>query len=377
MPVINIVNTTHFDFGAIGRLEAALAGLKVERPMLVTDMGLRAAGIADRAIAAAGARTFVEVYDKTPSNPDEHSVLDATAMYKAAGCDGVVGLGGGSSMDLAKGVALLATHPAPLEQYGIAQRGSKRIGPVAPMVAIPTTAGTGSEVSVGAIVILESGRKESFISAHLIPPVAICDPELSLGLPPLLTAATGMDAVTHCFEAILAPTVNPPLEAIGYDGIERAVRLGHLERAVADGSDRDARWQMMMASLEGALAFARGLGAVHALSHASGRLPTLRLHHGTLNAIYLPPVLRFSEGAAPEKYARLRRSMGLAENADLAEAIEALNARIGIPARLSDVGVQRGQVEEIVDYAVTDLAHNTAPRKPTRDEYAGMIEAVL
>ena len=377
MAVISIVNTAHFDFGALNQLEKSLERLGVSRPMLVTDKGLVAAGAAARVIAAAGSRPIVATYDGTLSNPDEASVLAALAIYREAGCDGLVALGGGSPMDLAKAVALLATHEGPLERFGASARGGKFIGKVAPVVAIPTTSGTGSEVSVGSVVILENGRKETIISPHLIPPVALCDPELTLGLPSLLTAATGMDAVTHCIEAILAPSVYPPLEAIGYDGVERAVANGWLYRAVSDGSDRDARWHMMMASLEGALAFAKGLGAVHALSHASGRLPGLRLHHGTLNAMFLPPVLRFSEGVAPEKYARLKRCFGIAASADLADAVSELNAKLGIPQTLSSLGVTGDLVPDIVSYALTDLAHLTAVKKPDADQYEALVAEIL
>jgi len=377
MAVISVVNTAHFDFGALNQLEKSLERLGVSRPMLVTDRGLVAAGAADKVRAAAGGRPIVVVYDETLSNPDEASVLAALAVYREAGCDGLVALGGGSPMDLAKAVALLATHEGPLERFGASVRGARFIGKVAPIVAIPTTSGTGSEVSVGAVVILENGRKETIVSPHLIPPVALCDPELTLGLPSLLTAATGMDAVTHCIEAILAPSVNPPLEAIGYDGVERAVANGWLYRAVADGSDRDARWHMMMASLEGALAFAKGLGAVHALSHASGRLPGLRLHHGTLNAMFLPAVLRFSEGSAPEKYARLKRCFGIAASADLADAVADLNAKLGIPERLSGLGVTGDMVPDIVKYALTDLAHLTAVKKPDADQYEALVAEIL
>ena len=377
MAVISVVNTAHFDFGALNQLEKSLERLGVSRPMLVTDKGLVAAGAADKVLAAAGDRPIAATYDETLSNPDEASVLAALAIYREAGCDGLVALGGGSPMDLAKAVALLATHDGPLERFGASVRGAKFIGKVAPIVAIPTTSGTGSEVSVGAVVILENGRKETIVSPHLIPPVALCDPELTLGLPSLLTAATGMDAVTHCIEAILAPSVNPPLEAIGYDGVERAVANGWLYRAVADGSDRDARWHMMMASLEGALAFAKGLGAVHALSHASGRLPGLRLHHGTLNAMFLPPVLRFSEGVAPEKYARLKRCFGIAASADLADAVSELNAKLGIPQSLSGLGVTGDMVPDIVKYALTDLAHLTAVKKPDADQYEALVAEIL
>jgi alcohol dehydrogenase class IV len=167
----------------------------------------------------------------------------------------------------------MVSHEGPFERLGGSQRGMRFIGPIPPLLAIPTTAGTGSEVSPGAVVILDNGRKETFVSPHLVPKAAICDPELTMGLPPVLTAATGMDAMTHCIEAVLSPVVHPPAEAIGVDGAERIGK--YLERAVKDGADRDARWQMMMGSFEGALAFSKGLGAVHGLSHALGRIHDL------------------------------------------------------------------------------------------------------
>ncbi len=191
-------------------------------------------------------------------------------------------------------MALLATHPGPLANYAAILGGVPKItAATAPVVAIPTTAGTGSEVGRAALITLSDGRKLGFISPHLIPKAAICDPELTLGLPPRLTAATGMDAVTHCVETYLSPRFNPPAEAIALDGLARAV--GSIERAVADGTDRTARQELMMAALEGGLTFQKGLGAVHALSHPLGGLKEPSLHHGTLNAVLLPAVLRFNE----------------------------------------------------------------------------------
>lgn len=347
-----------FDFGAIRFLPKELRAHGVSRPFIVTDAGLKANGLLDRLLAALGA-TPAGIFAETPSNPTEAAARAAAADYRAAGGDGIVALGGGSSMDLGKGVALMAAHEAPYDRFGATQKGFKLIGPVAPVIAVPTTAGTGSEVSVGFVLILDSGRKETFVSPHLVPKAAICDPELTLALPPALTAATGMDAVTHCIEAVLSPIVNPPAEAIGLDGLEHAVKHGMLERAVADGADRDARWGMMMASYEGALAFVKGLGAVHGLSHALGRLGELRLHHGTLNAVILPHALAMIGAAAPEKFARLRSAMGLPPNADLAQSIADLNARIGIPASLSAMGVTDACWPQTREYALSDLATAT------------------
>ena len=360
MPTMQYLTTCHFDFGALKQLAGSLKGLGVARPFVVTDPGLKAAGLLDRVVEALGAAP-AGVYADTPANPTEVAARRGVDAYRASGADGIVALGGGSSMDMGKAIGLMATHEGPYEKYGGTQRGTRHIKPIPPLVAIPTTAGTGSEVSVGFVMILESGRKETFVSAHLIPKAAICDPELTLGLPKALTAATGMDAITHCIESVLSPMAHPPAEAVGLDGVERGVGMGMLERAVADGGDRDARWHVMMASYEGALAFVKGLGAVHGLSHALGRLSELKLHHGTLNAIILPHSLAMIQeaGAAADKLARLRRAMGLAANADLAEAVAGLNARIGIPRSLSAIGVTEAHFAPNLDYALTDLATAT------------------
>ncbi|MDX2276058.1 MAG: iron-containing alcohol dehydrogenase [Hyphomonadaceae bacterium] len=358
MAAMNYLTQCTFDFGALAQAPKILARMGVKRPFVVTDPGLKANGILDKLLAALGAPPAA-IYADTPANPTEPACREAAALYRQSEADGLVALGGGASMDLAKIVGLMTTHEAPYDRYGASERGTRFIKPIPPLLAIPTTAGTGSEVSVGAVVILDSGRKETFISPFLIPTQALCDPELTLGLPPSLTAATGMDAVTHCFEAVLSPMVHPPAEAIGLDGVERAIASGALERAVKDGSDRDARWQMMMASFEGALAFVKGLGAVHGLSHALGRLSDLKLHHGTLNAIILPHALAMIGDAQAEKFARLRRAMGVAPNTDLAEYILALNARIGLPKSLSAIGVNEAHWPLAEAYAVSDLATAT------------------
>jgi 4-hydroxybutyrate dehydrogenase len=357
MPVMNYLTQCTFDHGALAQAPAILTGLGVTRPFIVTDPGLKAAGLLDRVVAALG-EAPAGIYTETPANPTETAARDAVAAFKASGADGIIGVGGGSSMDMAKAVGLMATHDGPYERYGGTQGGRKHISKIPPLLAIPTTAGTGSEVSVGFVMILDSGRKETFVSPFLIPSAALCDPELTLGLPAGLTAATGMDAVTHCIEAVLSFVVHPPAEGIGLDGLHRAVGMGMLERAVKDGGDRDARWHMMMASYEGALAFVKGLGAVHGLSHALGRVKALKLHHGTLNALILPHALAMiaEAGAVQDKFARLRLAMGLAPGADLAAAIADLNARLGLPKGLAALGVTEQHLAENLDYAVSDLA---------------------
>jgi 4-hydroxybutyrate dehydrogenase len=376
MSLITYLTTIRFGFGELSGLSEDLAQLDVRRPLIVADRGVVAAGVLERVIDSAPQLRGSPLFQDTPTNPTEEAVEAAVAVYRQEGCDGVVAVGGGSPIDLAKGVALLATHEAPLERYAAILGGLPRVtSAVAPVVAIPTTAGTGSEVGRAALITLRDGRKLGFISPHLIPRRAICDPDLTMGLPPSMTAATGMDAITHCIETYLSPRDNPPAEAIALDGLRRAAL--HLERAVADGSDRNARREMMMAALEGGLTFQKGLGAVHSLSHALGGLKELRLHHGTLNAVLLPAVLRFNREAAGAKYEALSRALGLEDGQDIAASIEGLNERLGLPRNLSAMGVERRILRDVAAAAVADHSTATNPRPATQDDFEHLLEAAL
>ena len=382
MAQINYITQVQIDFGVLALLPQECERAGIRKPLLVTDAGVRAAGLLDRAVAALAGLPHA-VFDATPSNPNEAAVRLAVTTYLQNGCDGLVAIGGGSSIDLAKGVAIAATHEGPLKTYATIEGGSPKISErVAPLIAVPTTAGTGSEVARGAIVIVDDGRKLGFHSWHLVPKTALLDPELPLGLPPFLPAATGMDAIAHCMETFMAPAVNPPADGIGLDGLERAWR--HIERATRDGSDREARWNMMSASMQGAMAFQKGLGCVHSLSHSLGGANP-KLHHGTLNAMFLPAVVKFNAAADSMKkdrrLARMAQAMGLArsdENGDaVAEAIREMNARLGLPSGLAKLGVTGAMVERIVDGAMADHCHKTNPRIATRDDYVAMIEASM
>jgi len=374
MALIQYLTRIQFDFGALALLPDELKLLGVKRPLLVTDPGIRASDLFGR--VSEKLPSGHAVYDQTPSNPTETAVLAALKLYREADCDGIVALGGGSSMDLAKGVRLLATHPEPLVQYAFIENGAAKIKPNMPaLAAIPTTAGTGSEVGRGAVIIMRDGRKLGVGSPHLIPSVAICDPELTLGLPPGLTAGTGLDAIAHCIETFIAPAKNPPAEAIALDGLRRASR--HIERAVADGRDREARWEMMTAAMEGAMAFQKGLGAVHALSHPLGSLEDLKLHHGTLNALFLPPVLRFNRQSIGDKWERLGEAMGLRPGGDVAAAIAALNARLGLPENLRAMGVPEQVLPAMAEAATRDHCNPTNPRAASRDDYLALLRETM
>lgn len=376
MAQMNYLTQCSFDFGALTQLPKVLKAHGVSRPFVVTDPGLKANGLLDTLLAALG-EPPAGVFTDTPANPTEGASNAAADAYRTAGADGIIAFGGGSSMDLAKAMGLMVTHEGPFERLGGSKRGMRFITKIPPLIAVPTTAGTGSEVSPGAVVILDNGMKETFVSPHLVPVAAVCDPELTLGLPPFLTAATGMDAMTHCIEAVLTPVVHPPAEAIGLDGAERISKW--LERAVKDGSDRDARWHMMMGSFEGALAFAKGLGAVHGLSHALGRIHELKLHHGTLNAVILPHSLAMitAAGSAEEKLARIRRALWLEPNADLGRYILDLNARIGLPASLSAMGVKAEHGEGAIEYAVSDIATLSNAIPFDADKYRELFKRAL
>ncbi|MBX6368971.1 MAG: iron-containing alcohol dehydrogenase [Rhodospirillales bacterium] len=372
MATITYLTTIEFGPGAVRELPRTLAELGIQRPLIVTDRGLVESGLATRIAEPLRAAA---VFDGTPQNPTEDAAAAALELYRAAEADGIVAIGGGSPMDLAKAVALLATHAPPLQSYAAVLGGTAKVGPTAPVVAVPTTAGTGSEVGRGALITFRDGRKLALISPHLIPRRAICDPELTLGLPPRLTAATGMDALTHCFETFLSPRVNPPADAIALDGAGRAWRS--IVRAVENGSDLAARTEMMMAALEGGLTFQKGLGAVHALSHPLGAIEAPVLHHGTLNAVILPAVLEFNAGHVGDKYDRLRQSLGLPAGADLADEVRALNRRIGLPAGLGEMGVSASMLPRIVAGALEDHSGATNPRPATAGDYEAMLRAAM
>ena len=372
MSLITYLTRIQFEAGAIALLREEMDLLGVSRPLIVTDKGIVNAGLVARVLEKIGDDRECTIFDGTRENPDEESVIEARNLFRLERCDSIVALGGGSSLDLAKAVSLLATHPGPLEQYAAILGGiSKITARKPPVIAIPTTSGTGSEVGRAALVTLSDGRKLGFISPHMIPEVAICDPDLTLGLPPYLTAATGMDAVTHCIETYLSPRDNPPAEAIALDGLRRAMRF--LRRAFRDGQDRESRKQMMMASLEGGMTFQKGLGAVHGMSHALGGLKSPRLHHGTLNAVILPSVLRFNRSHAGDKYNALRIAMDLPENTDLAEAISGLSADLGLPSNLSQMDVPTDCIPLMIERAMEDHSTATNARPVTPSDYEALF----
>ena len=374
MAFIYYVTQVQFDFGAIKLLRQECDRVGITRPLVITDAGVKAAGVLQKALDMLPGMT-VAVFDQTPSNPTEAAVLAAAALYKASGCDGLIAVGGGSAIDCAKGVAIAATHDEPLTRYATIEGGSAKITDrAAPLIAVPTTSGTGSEVARGAIIIVDDHRKLGFHSWHIVPKAAICDPELTLGLPARLTAATGMDAIAHCMETFMSAAFNPPADGIALDGLERG--WAHIERATRDGSDREARFNLMSASMQGAMAFQKGLGCVHSLSHSLGGVDP-RLHHGTLNAMFLPAVAEFNASAESvqkeNRMLRMARAMGLRSARDIADALRDMNSRLQLPTGLAAMGVTEDLFDKIIHGALADHCHKTNPRIASHQDYRDLL----
>lgn len=373
-----------FGAGALERLPAHLARIKVARPLVVTDAGVVKAGLADKLFAVLrGAGVPFEVFDRVEPNPTEKDAVDGLAAFRAGKCDGFVAIGGGSPLDAGKLMQVLTTHPPPLSRYDDATGGDKYINDdMPPLVAIPTTAGTGSEVGrSGVATLADTGRKTVIFSPYLLPKVAIIDPELTVGLPPAITAATGMDALTHCLEAYVAAGLHPLADALAYDGLVRVGRS--LPVAYANGGDLSARGDVMIAAMEGAMAFQKGLGACHAIAHAL--TPIAGTHHGLSNAIVLPAVMEFNRDAARARFAKVAEALGeptagqgeeaLAQRA--IDRVRALNAKLGIPARLRDAGVKEADLPRIAKKAFEDASHQSNPRKCTEADLLAIARAAF
>lgn len=358
-------NRIRFGDGARTELALELPRLRIARPLIVTDPGIVAAGLLDRVIGAMAGAARPVVFDAVSANPTERDVLGVLESYRSDGCDGLIGLGGGSAIDAAKAARLLVTHPGSLADYDLTTGGLERISAdLPPMIAVPTTAGTGTEAARGALIQLpQTGRKTIVLSPHLLPSVAVCDPELTHDLPPMLTAGTGMDALTHCVESFLSTTYHPICDGIALEGLRQIAR--GLEPSVQNGHDRQARHAMMMGALLGGISFHKGLGVVHSLSHALGGEG--RVHHGTLNAILLPHALRFNLETARPRMSELATQMGLGRSGDgpshLITLTEILLARLPLPRRLGEVeGLDRDRIPEYARLAMLDHCHRTNPR---------------
>jgi alcohol dehydrogenase class IV len=367
-------NRIRFGEGSIGELGAELARLDVKRPLVVTDPGLVAMGLVANVVSALG---DVPVFSRVAPNPTEDDVLTGLDFYREQGCDGLIGLGGGSPIDAAKAIRLLSTHPGPLVDYDFTTGGVDKITPnMPPMIAVPTTAGTGSEAGRGTLIQLpQNGRKTVALSPYLLPSAAICDPELVVGLPPELTAGTGMDAFSHCVESYLSTTFHPICDGIALQGLRHMAK--GLESSVQDGANLRARRECMTGALLGGISFHKGLGVIHALSHALGSEG--RSHHGTINAILLPHAIRYNREAAEARLCDLASTLGLGRGGDgpghLIALSELLLARLPLPRRLERIdGLRHDRIPEYARLAMLDHCRLTNPRTCIQDELEDLLD---
>ena len=383
MQQFNYPTTIFYGEGSLMALAARLGEAKAKRVLIVTDATLVKAGLArevEAPLKAAGVE--VVVFDGTHPNPIEEDVEKGVDAFRKGGCDALVALGGGSPMDVAKVIRFMAVHPWPLAQYDDAKGGDKLIrNSMPPLYAIPTTAGTGSEVGRSGVIILRAtGKKTIFFHPKLMPEVAVLEPRLTAGLPPHITAATGIDAFTHCLEAFLAPVFHPMADGIALEGIRLILR--HLPDAYADGKDLEARGAMQMAAAMGATAFQKGLGMIHSLAHPlSARYNT---HHGLANALLLPDTLAFLEAypLLPESRAKLDKVLGLFREAGLAKGNLSGSARefflsLGVPFGLRNHRVPETDLEPLSRDAIEDTCHATNLVPVTRDEMLSVYRAAF
>jgi len=380
VPTANWSYPTDIRFGAgrIKELADACRAAGIERPLLVTDAGLAKLAITACAVdLLKEAGLPVAVFAEVKLNPVESNVAAGLAAFCAGGHDGVVAFGGGSGLDAGKVIAFMAGQSRPLwdfEDIGDWWTRADAEG-IAPVVAVPTTAGTGSEVGRAGVITQEATHtKKVIFHPKMMPRVVICDPELTVGMPPFITAGTGMDALAHCFEAYCAPSYHPMAEGIAVEGMRLVFE--NLPKAVANGQDLEARAHMMSAAAMGAAAFQKGLGAIHALSHPVGAL--YNTHHGTTNGVFMPYVLVFNRPAIEAKIVRLAGFLGIDGGFDgFLAAVLDLRRRTGVPHDLRSLGVDDGRVDLIVEMAVIDPTAGGNPVALTKAASRKLFEAAL
>lgn len=377
----HIPTQIEFGNGAIARLPEFVKALGGSRVLVVGDPGVQRAGLIDRVQAIlTGASIFNAVFADVESDPATRSVDEGTVHGKANGCDLVVGIGGGSALDTAKAIGLMLVNDGNIKDYvGIGK--VPRAG--APVIAVPTTAGTGSELTIWSVLSDKVAKAKISVGSVLnCPAIALLDPELTLSLPPQITAATGMDALTHALESYVNTATQPISEAMSDQAMTLIARS--LRKAVADGSDVEARGDMLLASTIAAMAFnSTRLGLVHAFAMPLGA--KFGIPHGLVNAIMLPGVMRFNHLANPRKFARIAEIFGektaglsVEEAAALSvSAIEKLKLDVGITAKLSNFGVTEGRFDEIVDEAMLSGNVPVNPRQPTHDDMKALLRAEL
>jgi len=368
---------TAIQFGPGARKEVArhLLAQGCRRPLLVTDRALAQLPVLAEFQGHLGGLE-VQVFSGVAGNPTASQVMAAAQAFKSHGADCVIGLGGGATLDVAKVVGIAATHEGGILEYAWDHPQVRSIvQPLPYFVALPTTAGTGSEVGRSAVISEdETHLKRIIFSPAILARTVFADPELTLGLPPHVTAATGMDALTHNIESYLSPAFHPLCDGIALEGTRIAARA--LERAVAEPSNLQARSDMMMASMMGAIAFQKDLGAVHACAHALGAV--CDLHHGLANALMIDTVLAWNQEAVPEKFDELAHVCKVQGGGKaFVPWLAQLKTRVGLAGRLSDHGVTRDQLPRLSEVAFADICHHTNPRPCTRQDLQALFAAAL
>jgi alcohol dehydrogenase class IV len=361
--------TVRFGPGRITELAVSCRAAGITRPLLVTDSGLSALPVIAQAIELCrSAGLPATVFDGIQPNPVESNVHDGVAVYRGGDHDGVIAIGGGSALDCGKLIAFMSGQTRPIWDFEDVGDWWTRADEtaIAPIVAVPTTAGTGSEVGRAGVVTDEATHtKRVIFHPRMMPKIVICDPGLTVGLPRILTVGTGMDALAHCLEAYCAPGFHPLADGIAAEGV-RLVEA-YLPRAVADGNDMEARAHMMAAAAMGSTAFQKGLGAIHALSHPIGAI--CGTHHGMTNAVFMPYVLEFNREAIADRIARLAAYCGIAPSFDaFLQWVLQLRRGIGVPHTIKELGVDWALADRVADMAIVDP---TASGNPVKLTHAG------
>lgn len=380
----NFPNKIIFGCGAVNSIPEVISDFPINSVLVVTDKGVVKAGLIEKITDnLQKASVKYALFDGVISNPTEDEVYAGTELYYSEECNFIIGVGGGSSIDAAKAIRLKATHELPLAEYDVMNGGAEKISSDVPdMIAVPTTAGTGSEVGRAALITIKStGRKTVILSPYLMPSVAVADPELTLSLPKALTAYTGMDALTHNLESYLSTQYHPICDAIAIKGIQLAG--AYLRKAVENGEDIEARTNMMMASMMGAIAFQKDLGVAHSLAHPLSTIAGL--HHGMANAIVLPYTMEFNFEYAKERLRDIAGALGVNISSmsisDAAKAaidqVRRLSEEVGIPKKLRDVGVSAEMIPRLAKQAMADACHLTNPRKCQEEDMVYLYKKSL
>lgn len=383
MKQFNYPTTILYGEGALEEAVKRIKSYSFNKPLLVTDSMLVKLGIADQVVSKLkSVGVEVVVFDGTHPNPIEDDCIQGAEMYKKHQCDSLIAVGGGSPMDTAKGIMVLATHEGPLSKYDDAKGGDQYITQkLPPLVAIPTTAGTGSEVGrSGVIIVNDTHNKTIIFHPTMMPVMAVLEPTLTVGLPASITAATGIDAFIHSLEAYFAPGFHPMADGIALEGMKLVIE--NLEKVVQDGKNLESRSRMLLAASMGATAFQKGLGMIHSIAHPLSSVAGL--HHGLANALAAPASLRFIESATlnQDQKDRIEMVKSLFKNSKytrstLSETIEAYFIALGIDFGLSKHGVRADQVTTIAEKAFLDVCHHTNMIPVTTDNFKSVIEQAL